>query len=60
MLIYIGMRHLPRDWERVGVLVAAGAVWLGTMVAADWYLRRFRARARGIADAETSVPTSRR
>lgn len=29
MLLYICMRHLPRDWERLGALLAAGALILG-------------------------------
>ena len=72
MVIYMGMRHLPRSWQRVALLVVAGAlicgigysriylgahypsdvaagyfvgaVWLATVIGADWYLRRFRAR----------------
>jgi membrane-associated phospholipid phosphatase len=29
MLIYLGMRHLPRDWERLAVLPVAGALIFG-------------------------------
>jgi membrane-associated phospholipid phosphatase len=67
-LMYLGLRHLRRMWERVAVVAAAGtlmfgigysriylgvhypsdvaagyfvgAVWLGTVVGADWYVRR--------------------
>jgi undecaprenyl-diphosphatase len=72
-LIFLGMRHLRRSWERVAVCVVAGtlilgigvsriylgvhypsdvaagyfvgAVWLGAVVAADWYVRRVEAGA---------------
>jgi undecaprenyl-diphosphatase len=67
-LIFLGMRHLRRSWERVAVCVVAGAlilgigisriylgvhypsdvvagyfvgaVWLGAVTAADWYVRK--------------------
>ena len=38
--IYLGV-HYPSD---VAAGYFVGAMWLGTVVAADWYLRRFRAR----------------
>src|ERR1035437_3956799 len=38
--IYLGV-HYPSD---VAAGYFVGAVWLSTVVAADWYLRRFRAR----------------
>lgn len=77
-LIFLGMRHLRRDWERVAVCVVAGAlilgigvsriylgvhypsdvaagyfvgaVWLGAVVWADWYVRRMEARLNGRGD----------
>jgi undecaprenyl-diphosphatase len=70
-LIFLGMRHLRRSWERVAVCVVAGAlilgigisriylgvhypsdvaagyfvgaVWLGAVMGADWYVRRVEA-----------------
>jgi undecaprenyl-diphosphatase len=67
-LIFLGMRHLRRSWERIAVCVVAGtlilgigisriylgahypsdvaagyfvgAVWLGAVMGADWYVRR--------------------
>lgn len=70
-LIFLGMRHLRRSWERVTVCVVAGAlilgigisriylgvhypsdvaagyfvgaVWLGAVIGADWYVRRVEA-----------------
>jgi undecaprenyl-diphosphatase len=70
-LIHLGMRHLPRLWQRLAVVLVAGglilgigvsriylgvhypsdvaagyyvgAVWLGAVFGADWYVRRFRA-----------------
>jgi undecaprenyl-diphosphatase len=39
--IYLGV-HYPSD---VAAGYYIGAVWLGTVVGADWYVRRFRSRA---------------
>jgi undecaprenyl-diphosphatase len=42
--IYLGV-HYPSD---VAAGYYVGAVWLGTVIGADWYVRRYRSREQGV------------